>query len=574
MAGAMRHGSSEGTGDAAAAAAVAAGSSPSVNAVSLLLQEAAAQVSSEREKSVDLCKRALEIASAAAAAGDSRSSAGGETNGSKAGEEHSLPSREEALRLYEQGLAWLAGVYAEAGDTAGVCALLESSHDLLRQLPKARTAKLVRLLVGAVAAVPTAQEALEAVCESGIAWCIREKRAFLRTRIELRLAQAYLSGGKLQQAQQLLSRLLLELKKLDDKLLLVEAHLLDSELNFKLKNFPKSRAALTAARTNANSIHCPPTLQGQLDLQAGVLHAHDRDYKTAFSYFFEAFEAFSAQEAAQNALRKHQQNKMGERPIAGKGSHVMHRVMALQAYPPAGWDAMAVADLLASPACVEECCGVLLTLVGVSGDDRALALQSLKYMLLAKILMGRPQDVPVILSGKQGLRYYHQPGLPSASAAHVDASVVASTEVSADVQGLEALRLLSICRKESSLKMFGALLESHGKELEGDPVLQQHIEELYETLLEKDLSKTLQAFSRVELSHVARLIGLPEQKVEEKLCEMMLDGKLHGTLDQGVGVLVLFDTQQTPKLYTDVLGTVANMAAVVDALYDKAQQTL
>ncbi|XP_026190225.1 26S proteasome non-ATPase regulatory subunit 11 homolog [Cyclospora cayetanensis] len=434
----MRHGSSEGTGDAAAAAAVAAGSSPSVNAVSLLLQEAAAQVSSEREKSVDLCKRALEIASAAAAAGDSRSSAGGETNGSKAGEEHSLPSREEALRLYEQGLAWLAGVYAEAGDTAGVCALLESSHDLLRQLPKARTAKL-----------------------------------------------------------------------------------------------------------------------------AGVLHAHDRDYKTAFSYFFEAFEAFSAQEAAQNALRKHQQNKMGERPIAGS-----------KAYPPAGWDAMAVADLLASPACVEECCGVLLTLVGVSGDDRALALQSLKYMLLAKILMGRPQDVPVILSGKQGLRYYHQPGLPSASAAHVDASVVASTEVSADVQGLEALRLLSICRKESSLKMFGALLESHGKELEGDPVLQQHIEELYETLLEKDLSKTLQAFSRVELSHVARLIGLPEQKVEEKLCEMMLDGKLHGTLDQGVGVLVLFDTQQTPKLYTDVLGTVANMAAVVDALYDKAQQTL
>jgi len=70
----------------------------------------------------------------------------------------------------------------------------------------------------------------------------------------------------------------------------VELYLIESKINYYIKNYAKSKASLTASRANANNVYCQPSIMAEIDLISGVLYAQDQDYKTAYSYFYEALE--------------------------------------------------------------------------------------------------------------------------------------------------------------------------------------------------------------------------------------------------------------------------------------------
>ncbi|PSC67714.1 26S proteasome non-ATPase regulatory subunit 11-like protein [Micractinium conductrix] len=373
----------------------------------------------------------------------------------------------DSLKVKEAALGKLTEVLVVQGDAPGLRALLSELRPLFAAIPKAKTAKIVRTVVDAIARVPGSQQHLLEVCKEQVEWATQEKRTFLRQRIEIRLAQLHMELKEYPAALALISKLLTEVKRLDDKLLLVDIHLLESKVHHALKNLPKSRAALTAARTAANAIYIPPSLQADIDSQSGTLHAEEKDYKTSYSYFFEAFEQLSALD-----------------------------------------------------------------------DPRAVSV--LKYMLLCKIMTGDVADVPAIIASKGGLKY-----------AGLD---------------VDAMRAVVKAYQDRSLQEFQATLQSYSAQLTDDPIVHAHLSALYDTLLEQNLIRLIEPFSRVEISHIASLIKLPLGTVEGKLSQMILDKKFKGTLDQGVGTLEVFEEAAPDTVYPGALETFGNLGRVVESL--------
>ena len=328
---------------------------------------------------------------------------------------------------------------------------------------------IVRQLLDLFAAIPNTLEAQITVTKSCIDWAVKQRQGFLRQNLEVRLVGLYMQKQSYYDALTLINSLLKELKRLDDKLVLVEVQLLESRVYHALGNVPKGRAALTSARTSAASVYCPPLLQAGLDMQSGQLHAEDSDFNTAFSYFIEAMEGYHSQ------------------------------------------------------------------------DEASRAISALQYELLCKIMLNLKDDVDQLMTSKQALKYAGK--------------------------NLDAMRAVARAHSNRSLEEYEQALHNYKFELSQDRFIASHLHRLYGSMLEQNLIKVIEPFSRVEIAHVAQMVGLDVQQVERKLSQMILDRVIIGVLDQGAGVLVVFDETERDKGYDAALDTIEKLSSVVDVLY-------
>ena len=381
---------------------------------------------------------------------------------------------EDEIIQKENNILEMGERYKKEGNANELARLIKDTRPFLSQISKAKAAKLVRSLVDFFLDLEAGIGIEVQLCKECIEWAKEERRTFLRQSLEARLIALYFDTGMFSEALQLGSNLLRELKMLDDKNLLVEVLLLESKTYHALSNLSKARAALTSARTTANSIYCPPKMQAALDLQSGILHAADeRDFKTAYSYFYEAFE---------------------------------------------GYDSV----------------------------ENSKALTALKYMLLSKIMLNNPEDVQQIVSGKLAIKYAGK--------------------------DIEAMKAVAQASHKRSLADFQQALKMYRPELEEDVIVRAHLGTLYDNMLEQNLCRIIEPYSRVEVEHVAKSIKLPMVQVEKKLSQMILDKKFQGILDQGEGVLIVFEERPVDKTYEMALETIHNMGKVVDTLYQKAKK--
>ncbi|EJU05145.1 PCI-domain-containing protein [Dacryopinax primogenitus] len=379
---------------------------------------------------------------------------------------------DEATRDQEAALMQLAQLYRDEGNAEGLADVVRLSRQFMSSTAKAKSAKLVRTLIDYFGPLPSSTAIQTSLLNELIAWARGESRIFLAQSLEIRLATLFLETRQYRDGLAIVDRLLGELRRLDDKMILTEVHLLESKLHHATQNLPKAKAALTSSRTAANSIYCPPHLQAQLDMQSGLLLAEDKDYKTAYSYFFEAFEGMGGVEDAPGALA------------------------------------------------------------------------ALKYMLLCKIMLNAPEDVNTIMNVK-----------------------LASKHAGRQV---DAMKAIAAAHQARNLAAFEQALKDYQSELQSDPTIRTHLSSLYDTLLEQNLLKIIEPFSRVEISHVAELVGQPVSQVELKLSQMILDKVFNGILDQGAGCLVVYDEPEEDETYSSTLDTLKHIGHVVESLYGKA----
>ncbi|KAL3907165.1 MAG: hypothetical protein SGILL_008982 [Bacillariaceae sp.] len=196
----------------------------------------------------------------------------------------------KATQIKERAVYDLTRAYCGQHQYSEIVNFLETST-FFQKVTKAKCAKVVRQILDIVCSLaPEAYDMQREICEKIVTWCRREKRTFLRQRVEAKLAAILFHQNEFGEALLLIDRLLQELKKIDDKQLLVETHLMESKIHFGLRNVPKAKAALTASRTAANAIYVAPNLQASIDTMSGTIHTEESDYNTAHSYFLEAFE--------------------------------------------------------------------------------------------------------------------------------------------------------------------------------------------------------------------------------------------------------------------------------------------
>lgn len=101
------------------------------------------------------------------------------------------------------------------------------------------------------------------------------------------------------------------------------------------------------------------------------------------------------------------------------------------------------------------------------------ALTALKYMLLSKIMLRTPEDVQSIMSGKLAVKYAGK--------------------------DLDAMRAVAEASHRRSLADFQTAVKKYREELEDDVIVRAHLGSLYDAMLEQNLCRLVEPYSRVQV---------------------------------------------------------------------------
>lgn len=348
-----------------------------------------------------------------------------------------------------------------------------------------------------------------------------------------------------------------ELKKLDDKSLLVESYLSEAKAYQSLSNLSKAKASLTQARSCAAQVFILPNLQAEVDEVAGSILLEEGDSKIAHSYFHEALDGYI---------------QCGEVSSAAK------------------------------------CLGFMLICVALQNENKQLLKQH--HRIVLRLEQNKKKTVTVTDDASADVENKENEEKSSKKKKKISMVGISQHPF------LVMLEALTTATHESSLKKFLQTLVDYAKTCappslipyittssfssslglsgfgnntvktnnthteddlftivtHGDKVLARSIKKLRDILLEINLIKIIQPYSCVDIEYISKKIELPLDIVQNKLSQLILDDRLYGTLDQGNGHLILNYKKEGDKSFNEALNITNNLNNIVDILKIRAKE--
>jgi len=108
---------------------------------------------------------------------------------------------------------------------------------------------------------------------------------------------------------------------------------------------------------------------------------------------------------------------------------------------------------------------------------------------------------------------------------------------------IQAMMELRQAFEASDVKQFEALLHDEEKGITQDPFIMRYVNSLLQNIRSQVLRLIVQPFGRVKVGHLAQEINIQPGEVEKILVQLILDGKIHGKLDQMNGIF----TKEVPS---------------------------
>lgn len=209
---------------------------------------------------------------------------------------------------YYESIRWaifyLSELYLNSKDYSSYFALIKTIEQI-KNTNLTFLIKIINKLITQIENIKELNSILITLVKELILSCEKSNNISMKNKLNIKLSELYLINEDYKLGLEVISKAIIDLKKYEDNLGLIEIQLIESKIHYKSKGIVKAKSALTTVKTLCTKVYIESHLQAKIDMHSGILAAYENDFGLSYSYFYESFDVYNLPQVKQpeNALK-------------------------------------------------------------------------------------------------------------------------------------------------------------------------------------------------------------------------------------------------------------------------------